>query len=239
MKSKNHNFCRNPDNDPDGPWCYTTNKHIRWERCGIPYCHENHALLPENKVPGLSEITTNLTKTHIALTCQWPWMVSIRTKNSAFSMVHSCTGVLLSRNLILTSSSCLVVDIDPGNVYAFGGIHVSNDFNYSPYLQQRRLVSIHRNGRLDLAVLRVEEPFVFGKCLNSIKLTAWPSNKKALKLWTVGWKIDKEKSKLQHRGAKMKKCKNSKFSKNYVCTNSKIGLIFQKIIKIQFLKFNF
>ena len=27
------NFCRNPDNDPDGSWCYTTDKKKRWEYC--------------------------------------------------------------------------------------------------------------------------------------------------------------------------------------------------------------
>ena len=32
------NFCRNPDNEPDGPWCYTTNLEKRWEYCDIPHC---------------------------------------------------------------------------------------------------------------------------------------------------------------------------------------------------------
>merc|ERR1711971_623865 len=28
------NFCRNPDNEPGGPWCYTTDPAKRWEYCG-------------------------------------------------------------------------------------------------------------------------------------------------------------------------------------------------------------
>ena len=28
-----HNFCRNPDNEPFGLWCYTTNPKVRWELC--------------------------------------------------------------------------------------------------------------------------------------------------------------------------------------------------------------
>lgn len=32
---KNH--CRNPDNEPRGPWCYTMNKNKRWEYC-LPQC---------------------------------------------------------------------------------------------------------------------------------------------------------------------------------------------------------
>lgn len=32
------NFCRNPDGDSGGPWCYTTDLNKRWENCEIPSC---------------------------------------------------------------------------------------------------------------------------------------------------------------------------------------------------------
>ncbi|CAH1791206.1 unnamed protein product [Owenia fusiformis] len=32
------NFCRNPDNESGGPWCYTTDPNKRWEYCGVPLC---------------------------------------------------------------------------------------------------------------------------------------------------------------------------------------------------------
>ena len=32
------NYCRNPDGEPDGPWCYTTSKQKRWDYCYIPLC---------------------------------------------------------------------------------------------------------------------------------------------------------------------------------------------------------
>lgn len=38
---RNHSFCRNPDNDGYGPWCYTTDVNKRWEYCGIPRCMNN------------------------------------------------------------------------------------------------------------------------------------------------------------------------------------------------------
>ena len=28
-----HNYCRNPDNEPKGIWCYTTDAGSRWEYC--------------------------------------------------------------------------------------------------------------------------------------------------------------------------------------------------------------
>ena len=32
------NFCRNPDDDTGGPWCYTTSANKRWEYCGVQMC---------------------------------------------------------------------------------------------------------------------------------------------------------------------------------------------------------
>ena len=28
-----HNYCRNPDGEPKGVWCYTTDPKTRWEYC--------------------------------------------------------------------------------------------------------------------------------------------------------------------------------------------------------------
>jgi len=33
------NYCRNPDREPNGPWCYTASQR-RWEYCDVPLCHE-------------------------------------------------------------------------------------------------------------------------------------------------------------------------------------------------------
>ena len=33
-----NNYCRNPDNEPNGPWCYTTSVSKRWEYCNVLYC---------------------------------------------------------------------------------------------------------------------------------------------------------------------------------------------------------
>ncbi|XP_066452939.1 hepatocyte growth factor-like protein isoform X2 [Eleutherodactylus coqui] len=34
------NYCRNPDSDARGPWCYTTDKNTRYQKCGIKKCEE-------------------------------------------------------------------------------------------------------------------------------------------------------------------------------------------------------
>ncbi|XP_078612843.1 plasminogen-like [Branchiostoma floridae x Branchiostoma japonicum] len=35
------NYCRNPDGDPVGVWCYTTDPDQRWEYCDVPDCTDN------------------------------------------------------------------------------------------------------------------------------------------------------------------------------------------------------
>ncbi|XP_076026631.1 plasminogen [Genypterus blacodes] len=34
------NFCRNPDGDSGGPWCYTVDSGTRWEHCNVASCTE-------------------------------------------------------------------------------------------------------------------------------------------------------------------------------------------------------
>jgi len=32
------NYCRNPDNEVGGLWCYTTDPATRWEYCNVSLC---------------------------------------------------------------------------------------------------------------------------------------------------------------------------------------------------------
>ena len=32
------NFCRNLDDDPNGPWCFTNDPNVRRQTCNIPIC---------------------------------------------------------------------------------------------------------------------------------------------------------------------------------------------------------
>ena len=38
-----HNFCRNPGEKGDRPWCFTTDRDVRWEYCSISECSECRA----------------------------------------------------------------------------------------------------------------------------------------------------------------------------------------------------
>ena len=36
------NYCRNPDDEPGGPWCYTTDPAKRWEYCDVMNCTDRN-----------------------------------------------------------------------------------------------------------------------------------------------------------------------------------------------------
>ena len=38
------NYCRNPDAEVTGPWCYTTDVWTRWETCNIPICAKTEGI---------------------------------------------------------------------------------------------------------------------------------------------------------------------------------------------------
>ena len=49
--TRNHNYCRNPDNDPLGPWCYTTDGITRYEYCSIPICRSQTTVREPTVLP--------------------------------------------------------------------------------------------------------------------------------------------------------------------------------------------
>lgn len=39
------NYCRNPDGDQHGPWCYTTDPKTEFDYCAIKQCGTYHSVL--------------------------------------------------------------------------------------------------------------------------------------------------------------------------------------------------
>ncbi|KAI4903816.1 hypothetical protein NFI96_014576 [Prochilodus magdalenae] len=48
------NFCRNPNNSPTGPWCFTSDPTVRTEKCAVPKCGETLPLIPTIKAKAMS-----------------------------------------------------------------------------------------------------------------------------------------------------------------------------------------
>ncbi len=36
-----HNYCRNPGDRGERPWCFTTDEEMRWEYCNITECGQS------------------------------------------------------------------------------------------------------------------------------------------------------------------------------------------------------
>ncbi|KAM6893907.1 prothrombin [Xenentodon cancila] len=49
------NFCRNPDRQPGGPWCFTTDPEVKKETCKVPKCGE--VFVPSTVAPELVRST--------------------------------------------------------------------------------------------------------------------------------------------------------------------------------------
>ncbi|KAL2088769.1 hypothetical protein ACEWY4_015668 [Coilia grayii] len=59
-ESLKENYCRNPDQSPDGPWCFTRDPGVRRESCGVPSCEGPFAPAP---VPTKVNVTTSYSDT--------------------------------------------------------------------------------------------------------------------------------------------------------------------------------
>ncbi|CAM9358488.1 unnamed protein product [Lampetra fluviatilis] len=118
------NFCRNPDNDRHGPWCYTTDLEQEWDYCGLKPC-------AGSPIPGptLGEGTADC---NICGTKgqkfgriiggeagDSPWTVSLRDGKEK----HFCGAVLIDRLWLLSSRQCFPsCNLDASQYQAWIGI---------------------------------------------------------------------------------------------------------------------
>ena len=61
---ENHNYCRNPNNQKDGIWCFTRDRHIRYENCKEP-AKTNALPSPPSSPVSLSNMQKRLTGSRI------------------------------------------------------------------------------------------------------------------------------------------------------------------------------
>ncbi|XP_058502441.1 hepatocyte growth factor isoform X1 [Solea solea] len=99
-------YCRNPDKDKHGPWCYTNNSAIPWDYCTVKPCKSDAS---QNNIP-LGELSSVGCFVHkgprivgggpVSIS-EGSWMVSIQ-KGS----VHWCGGSLIREGWVLTDRQC-------------------------------------------------------------------------------------------------------------------------------------
>ncbi|KAJ1109174.1 hypothetical protein NDU88_006538 [Pleurodeles waltl] len=104
------NYCRNPDRDRHGPWCYTVDPNTQFDYCAIKPC-------TGDREPAGTVDAENVTfdscgkrddrvvrKARIVggLPGNSPWTVSLRNRNGE----HFCGGSLVKENWVISTRQC-------------------------------------------------------------------------------------------------------------------------------------
>ncbi|XP_041058687.1 hepatocyte growth factor-like [Carcharodon carcharias] len=95
------NYCRNPDSDKHGPWCYTTDPLTPWDYCAIESCDKTLKLTSTGSQKCSSGKQTRIINGFRANAKTSSWMVSLRHRDT-----HFCGGSLIESNWVLTAKHC-------------------------------------------------------------------------------------------------------------------------------------
>uniref|UniRef100_A0A672YFE5 Plasminogen n=1 Tax=Sphaeramia orbicularis TaxID=375764 RepID=A0A672YFE5_9TELE len=146
------NSCRNPDNDVNGPWCYTTDRNKKWDYCQIPDCAGMNCGTPVTKPKRcFGRIVGGcVSKPH-----SWPWQISLRTNTGA----HFCGGTLIHPQWVLTAAHCLERSRRPNAYMVVLGIHREQANELSKQVRSLEKLILEPNGA-DIALLKLQNPAV-------------------------------------------------------------------------------
>ncbi|XP_042631494.1 hepatocyte growth factor-like [Cyprinus carpio] len=160
MAEQPGNFCRNPDKDKHGPWCYTNSSSIPWDYCSLKPCEPSHNNLPQ-KDEGTK--TSCFVHKQVRIVGGGPvrieegsWMVSIQRGST-----HWCGGSLVREEWVLTDRQCFsscVPDLSEYRVWL--GISHLNESSENDFHRQERRIShvICGPEGSSLALLRLTQP---------------------------------------------------------------------------------
>ncbi|XP_032072621.1 plasminogen-like isoform X2 [Thamnophis elegans] len=147
------NYCRNPDGDTNGPWCYTTDEKTVWEYCDVPQCP-----VPDDGC-GRAKYPPRLCFGRIVGSCvsnphSWPWQMSLRID---VDKRHYCGGTLIQPQWVLTATHCLNRSPDPNYYTVSLGLHTKAALE--PSAQHRSVEKIFKEPyRADIALLKLSSP---------------------------------------------------------------------------------
>ncbi|KAM3851556.1 plasminogen [Vipera latastei] len=147
------NYCRNPDGDANGPWCYTTDKGRGWEYCDVPQCRVPDDGCGKAKYPPLlcfgRVVGGCVSNPH-----SWPWQISLRVRRTN---LHFCGGTLIHPQWVLTATHCL--DRSPFAEYYKVSLGLHTEAASEPSAQHRDVEKIFKEPhRADIALLKLSSP---------------------------------------------------------------------------------
>ncbi|XP_039881481.1 hepatocyte growth factor [Simochromis diagramma] len=165
------NYCRNPDKDKHGPWCYTNNSAIPWDYCNVKPCNASQNTIQlgeEASVSCFVHKTTRIVGGSPMSISEGSWMVSIQ-KGS----MHWCGGSLIRDEWVLTDRECFSSCVPNLSEYRVW-LGVSDIREGAPDWSKRQEVSIAHvicgpEGS-SLALLRLSKPALPADNVHTIQL---------------------------------------------------------------------
>jgi len=94
IDGKHHDHCRNPDNDPNGPWCYRKNvptgTRPNWRTCTIPKCKDTGKVAECKKDRKGSSYRGTASQTSTGIKCQrWDLNFPNRVSRSVLKLISN------------------------------------------------------------------------------------------------------------------------------------------------------